>query len=626
MDINKVKDWWVEEMKYDKEPPADDDLRMICSAGMQSVWSHLLENCRSLENVKKIKGNLAIAKKRQATMDISKSMSMSISVSDGGERDELLAERSRIKSQLHETISKIERLKVGLKSVEEERRSVHKNKEEYMRTIQSKRLSSALLALYAKKVENMKKEIETMDKAHVKIEENLKKKEKSAKEERVYSVGSAVESEGDRRLRIIMDKAVAHMQSVVDGANTGTRKDLRTEIVGLLDEISSSSLERALVKSLHNQIDHVNELRKSLNLIEEAKSLKLEGGIEADGGIVSSVKEEVNNLYLKHIKANEDLQKAKKAVLNHGTELSALLEANSENISSMKELEAGMGAAGDAAILEYKKGEVRALQEHLFELAGRKENQQQIINWVKGAENKIQEMTEIISALINSNLQGKQKLVCRQTVAEELRNELPAVLKGLNRSLDRARDGPSVMLQSFTQVPVDRFCSTMVEGKHETTLIPSPDLGIYRMRECYPYPSQVGDLNSERLTVSQTSRQDLPAQFSALIAEVQQLKKQLQDLERSESESLLPSLRQLLEKLKQSKLQQVKDFLPLLRNTEACSKDGMAVCDRVEVGLQEWTNQGAQGVVGRESERVVEGRTLAQWQDALRVATANTKS
>ena len=41
----------------------------------------------------------------------------------------------------------------------------------------------------------------------------------------------------------------------------------------------------------------------------------------------------------------------------------------------------------------------------------------------------------------------------------------------------------------------------------------------------------------------------------------------------------------------------MKDFLPLLRNTEACSKDGMAVCDRVEVGLQEWTNQGAQVTV-----------------------------
>ena len=34
-----------------------------------------------------------------------------------------------------------------------------------------------------------------------------------------------------------------------------------------------------------------------------------------------------------------------------------------------------------------------------------------------------------------------------------------------------------------------------------------------------------------------------------------------QDLERSESESLLPSLRQLLEKLKQSKLQQVLNVL-----------------------------------------------------------------
>ena len=43
------------------------------------------------------------------TPDYLSSMSMSISVSDGGERDELLAERSRIKSQLHDTISKIER-------------------------------------------------------------------------------------------------------------------------------------------------------------------------------------------------------------------------------------------------------------------------------------------------------------------------------------------------------------------------------------------------------------------------------------------------------------------------------------------------------------------------------------
>ena len=77
---------------------------------------------------------------------------------------------------------------------------------------------------------------------------------------------------------------------------------------------------------------------------------------------------------------------------------------------------------------------------------------------------------------------------------------------------------------------------------------------------------------------------------------------------------------------KMSQLFQVKDFKPLLKGTESCRVDGMEVCGRVEEGLEEWTGQGARAVLERDLEMLVEGRTLQQWQEALRVATANTKS
>jgi len=156
MDATKIKSWLRDEMKYNGVIPDDQKMRSLSGGAVRSVWENLLRYGRSQETVYSMKGNVRIARKKQAYIDNSKSISSMCltGVRDGGERDELFSERSRLVSKLHETLAKIDRVRIGLKSAEGDRRNMHINKEELTQSVKQKRQSTALLALYIKQIQN----------------------------------------------------------------------------------------------------------------------------------------------------------------------------------------------------------------------------------------------------------------------------------------------------------------------------------------------------------------------------------------------------------------------------------------------------------------------------------------
>jgi len=628
MDATKIKSWLRDEMKYNGVIPDDQKMRSLSGGAVQSVWENLLRYGRSQETVYSMKGNVRIARKKQAYIDNSKSISSMCltGVRDGGERDELFSERSRLVSKLHETLAKIDRVRIGLKSAEGDRRNMHMNKEELTLSVKQKRQSTALLALYIKQIQNTVSRLTKVTEELKTLHMEIKEKVKTVKGEQVFSVGSSVESAGERNLRLGLEKTLEYMHTVlVGGHQTRSRQGLRDEILNLLSKLPSSSIARAFEKNVLSQVNMVSEIRRTFDLMEEAKNLKLEASSE--GGILCSVREEVDALYEKHISTHKQLSQAKKSLLSREQEVAELLESQVENISDLSDLKVEMQRSHEAAAVQSKVQESDRLESQLCDLVAHKENQEEIINWVKGAQNNIQDMTDTISALIDSNNQGTQKLICRQAASKELIKELPATLASIQTSLGSALNQPSNNIKTFLRVPVGRYCSTMIEDKSESTLVPTPDLDIYRFRKLYPYPVS-GDCEvggGEGFLVSQSSQQNVCHKVSDLLAHIQHLDQlQQNDAETSEADIALALVNQLEDTLRNCKSQQVRDFQSLLIETDVCRRRCLELCSTVDQAFQDFNKQGVQSVVGQDSQFLVEGRSLNQWQETLRVAVANT--
>jgi len=629
MDIEQLKKWLKDEMKYEHSLPDDEQLRLLSGGALQSVWTHMLRHCRSLETVAKVKGNLQVTRKKQLNRETTTASNSTISASlyDGGEREELLLERSRLISRLHETLAKIDRVKMGIKSAEEDLRNLHRNKDEYVSSVAEKRKSSALLTLYMKQVQNTIKSLNSVIEKHNDLQLKLQQKTQG---DQMFSVGGSLETEGERRLRLSIDTTLNHMTNVLDNKPTQkSRSELRSDILELLSNLSASCLEKTILKNVQSQIFCVSEQRSKLDLVEEARELKLQANYDSPaGGMLSTVREEVENLFKKHRSLQEDLTRAKNKLLKNQEQLQTVLTENSENICNMKELQPELDRVDRLARLDFAQQEVENQKAMLAELSDQNSHQE-VITWVNGAQANIQSMTDLIYDLIDSNTQGQTKLEKRQAVTEELLKDLPPSLARLQSCVEDAMNEPSDMLNAFLQLPVERYCSTLVQERKESTLVPTPDLTIYRPRQCFPFPSKSGDpmaVQLDGVLAGPNSRLDLCQQVSELLFQVESLRQENQNLDSQDRSSrMLSSIERLAQIYSRTKTQQLNDFQPLLLAGEECGRQGLTACGHVEAALNDFHSQATQLVVAGDLDHLVDGRTLGQWQETLRVAVANTK-
>merc|ERR550534_2375532 len=211
----------------------------------------------------------------------------------------------------------------------------------------------------------------------------------------------------------------------------------------------------------------------------------------------------------------------------------------------------------------------------------------------------------MISALIDSNNKGFHKIILRQNATKELVRQLPASLNTLRGCLNGARDQPSNNIQTFRKIPVSRYCSTTVDGKTESTLVPTPDLDIYRLKNQYPYPGKRdGDIGgSAGFLVSQSSQQKILQHVSDLLARIQhlqQLKQKFDDA--SEADDPLEAVEELTGILANCKRQQIRDFQSILLETETCRKQCLDLCEAVDHAFQDFNVQAAQKVIGNDEQ------------------------
>ena len=119
---------------------------------------------------------------------------------DGGERDDLMLERSRLTNQLHTTMAKIDRLRKDIHTAEEYKLNTLQTKSANEDEIRRLRQSYALLNLYRKQVQNVKVKIDILTEKLSRCCDDVKEKEKLAKAESSFSEDINLETPVDRKV------------------------------------------------------------------------------------------------------------------------------------------------------------------------------------------------------------------------------------------------------------------------------------------------------------------------------------------------------------------------------------------------------------------------------------------
>jgi len=627
MDVEKLREWLVHEMEFTGSVPQNAKLEELCTGTMRDVWSHLITHCKSQEKTRIIKANITIASRKQNCMKNSMSVTSSqFSFDDGGERDELLSERSFLTSQLHATLAKIERLKKDIRTGEEYKLATLQTKAEKENLIRKHRQSQTLLNLYRKQVDGTIIKLNALTAKLSKYCQDLKAKEKMAKAEDIVSGDGKIESAVDRQIRKSLDKILCHMQEVLIGGSNISREKLRNELIQILSVYSASSLFTSLLQNIQTQIDKICGQLNNFDLKKEAEELKLRTEDGQSEALVSFVREEVDSLSKKFLSSHQQLTTARNRLAAVETELEQTFLENSEIILDLNELRHTLKTSFQSGCEYEKKKEIDVLECRLQDAEKAREDQEAIVSWTRNSEANVQEMTILITTLIESKLQAQNKLNAKKTVTEDLVKKMPGLHNSVGSIINKCKDEPQDMMKTFMKIPVSRYCSTAVEDNSGYSLVPTPDLSIYRLSDTLQYPSRrvmKSDLNG--IISSKFSTADLCYKMYQLLSTVDNLKELKEKSENDEEvKNLLESVQQHPLTLQKSKSQQEKDFLPLISSTNDKCRDGIRLCSKVEEAVADYHTQYTQVVVGGDTEMQIEARNLAQWQQILRCAILNT--
>jgi len=626
--MDELRSWLVSEMHYPGPLPTNQQLEELSTGSMKQVWGHLIKQCKSEEKTRIIRSNILIANRKHNSWKTSLSITTSqlSQGDDGGERDDLMLERSRLTNQLHTTMAKIDRLRKDIHTAEEYKLNTLQTKSANEDEIRRLRQSYALLNLYRKQVQNVKVKIDILTEKLSRCCDDVKEKEKLAKAESSFSEDINLETPVDRKVRQALDVTSNHLQLALLGSNSSARKQIRDELQKILTNIPGVALQNSIIKTIQLQIDKVIDQLKNFDMKKEAEALKMETEQSQSGALVSFVRDEVYQVTQKFLQSHKELTMARKISKERETELEKLFTENQENILDLQELKSSLSKSFENGAAAEKIREISKLEGLLHDLEVAKENQDEVVTWTRNSEANVQEMLNLISVLIESKSAGYKKLATRKGVTEELVKCIPKTCSTLSLSVNKSINEPEEMMKTFMKVPVTRYTSTAVQDRSGFSLVPTQDLAINRLRNTMQYPGRRSIKGDEYgLTNSINSTPNLTSKALDLTNVIDDLDNQKEICAtQTEEKRLLDSVKQMPLTLHSSKQQQERDFVPLIRSTGEKCEEGVELCKHVEAALAEHHSQIAQEVVGKDGDLLVEGRTLTQWQEALRVAILNT--
>jgi len=606
-----LHDWAVNEMKY--TGPWAEDMAVLCTGPMGSVWEWVINHCRSKEKVKMMRGNLALARRKVGgSSDLSLSVVGKVggnSSGEGGEREELLAEKGKLIGDLHTVLAKIERLRGAVEQHNKDRLDLSKCREDRVKEVKEMQQRTVLLGLYLKQVNNM---INKLDDLALKLENLMKhidEKKVKVAGDKVFSCGNGVESESGKDVREAVQTGVEHFKTILTtNSNKDMRGEVRDKILQLVGELPASVLADCLLEQMDDCTKRIKNKSDNIDDIRDANNMQNE-----DEKYLDSVRKGVGEFYKKHVMSRMATTNLRSSI--RLWEEKATIAKEKIGGQGLTEVDVGeIDKARQRAVIVSMRSSMESLRSKIAGL-GNGENIQS--DSVRIQQENIEELCQIISALLIKNTIPVLKS-CQAETLETMTNTLPVLASQVLGVSNSLTDAPSSHLNILGSCPTSSLTSTLVGSSGCSVLTPVSHLAINRRRSTLP-----------QLHHRINQKEDTVDSLIKLIIEVdrreRELAHSLQEEGRSED---IEELDRLQQTLTTSIREQGRNLGPMIEESELMRLEASKTSTAIQTIHNEWSTQpgGEVAVGGSLVWGEVEGRKLQQWVDLVRINLAKLYS
>ena len=567
---------WMTEVMGHADLCSAVDLEAVCSGPMAEVWRWIILHSRTREEVRKIRGNLALS-----SAVASSDRSCTSSTMFDTERKMMLMDRSRLLGELHAVLMKIQRHRRKMDHVKQEQVQVDNKKSLLTRDLELRRQRIALLGLYSRQALKL---LSSLGSITDKINEAIKSKSFISASKSTISSSAVVVSEENMKIDEVIGNCAGYFQGVLLGNLGPGKASLKEDVVRLLGKMSGESIRIGL---LHHTKIVVQE-------VEDKADIDLEPAAAVDNEVFfDSVRDELLNFCRRHITSNRETVK-----LNNNC---ITLEEKFEKYQDQASVD---GKIQNAA-------EVESLQKSLTQLNHQLSNNSNTFfhgqTNIEAQQEVINGLCHIISTLILKS--SAQNLKPPQLkILEILSSTIPILSHDVDSLAQPLKDLPSSQLKILNSSPTWKLSSTLIPGDGFMNMTPTCHLSILRNASKMPKVS----------SFVESRRQNLVNDATRLILEINCLEKLTsKESEENESSNIVKNLNNLEAMLSRNYREQSRNLEPVIDECKVGQEKLSKLLTTFRKVRENWKVEPASDIALSFSNHwgEVEGRTLQQTFD-----------
>ena len=572
--VTELKRWMTEVMGQAGICSAA-DLDVICSGPMAEVWRWVTIHVNTREEVRKMRGNLALS-----SAVASSDRSCTSSTMFDTERKMMLGDRSRLMGELHAVLMKIQRLRRKMDHAKQEQVKADNKKSGMTRDIELRRQRIALLGLYSRQAQNL---LANLGSIADKINEAVKNKSFNTAPKIIISGSVGVVSEENVKIEEVIVNCAGYFQGVLLGNLGPGRSSFKEDVYQSLGKMSGESIKAGLI--------HHTKLLAQEVAAKADKGFKPAVVIENEEVFFETVGGELLNFCRRHITSNRETVKLEKSCNILEEKLGKYQEQISEDPSSRV------------------AAEIENLQKSLTQLDHQLSNNKFYHSSaiIEAQQEEIDGLCQIISSMILKS--SSQSLKPHQLkVLEMLTSAIPYLSHDVSSLAPPLKDLPSSHLKTLNSSPTWKLSSTMVSGDGFMNMTPTCHLSI--LRNSSKMPQVPSSLESRRLK--------LVNDLTGLLQEIEDLEKiTSKGSEENECSNTVKNLNNLEALLSRNYREQSRNLEPVIEECKIGQEKLSKLLTTFRKVQQDWKREPASDIALAFSNLwgEVEGRTLQQTVD-----------
>lgn len=581
---SNLKSWARKEFGYDSNC-SPEVLSSICSGPMVDVWSWILEHCNDRDHVRMVRGNLALSSSLSSNLNGTNStisMAMSSTSFMDSERKMLLDDRSRLMSELHSVLMKVQRLKSFLENSKAEIILVENKRFQRTENIQIRRQRVALLGLYMKKANGILLKLDSVKEKMKQIVNHYS----VTKTKSLISCGSGVVSEDSIQINNSVQRCSEYFLNILEGTYIESRTSLKESIVNELRNVSSENLLRGLVKHTNNLV---------LEIADKLQQPRCHEEMEENEVFSSQASKEITEFCRLHVTSFKESRKLEKSVESLRKKIDDLAE-KIENNPETEEVKVSAMKAGLKKSLNY------LIKQH----SGLVNSNHSSEYLVSEQQDSIDGHCDIISSLVLKSSVHALKQHQLKTL-DLLATKIPCLSADIESTSKSLNDTPSRQLKCLNSAPTIKLSSTMVVKGDFVDMIPTCHLSI--LRNCSKFPQIPNSIVSRR-SVLVTDVIEILETVNVLESKWRTTSHRTEDVAARHVKILVRLENLLTTNIKE----QTRNLMPAIDECKQRQTHAFDLLKNLKTAHQDWRNQPASGVACSTFLQwgEIEGRTMQQ--------------